>query len=287
VDKKVEHIELVDKIRIIAVASTGQSNSTLIGFPQIQVFAGEPVLPTMTFNNVGGIVIRASDLNAHRVFDKEIGGSNIASIGPRRWYMNQNRDLLEDVAASGHVREVYQGDYESKCWLSLKIPHTQLLGFLYSIDNLLANNDQHANTSYAASLYFEGRKEFSDNATTQSIQDGQWQKVGMGLISLDNCIGRNDFGISTTTLVHEADQAMLPIRREMPGKHLTSPHSQQVLSVLPIQTSMPELLFHYPGHVLPRDGLCNLKTVQHHFCSSLKVENQIHKHGLGSMNIRP
>ena len=210
VDKILDHKEIVNKIRIFTALSNSGQNE-LIGLPQIQVFAGEPVLPKMIANihNQGEITIRSSASTGYRTFDKEVGGNDLASIGTRNWYMNNNRNILEDVAEGGFIREVYQGNFESKSWLSLKIPRTQLLGFLYSIDNLTDRNDVHTNASYAASLYFEGRSEYDENATTLSSQAGNWNKIGGGLMSLDNCIGRNNFEVSTEVLINEKNQTRL------------------------------------------------------------------------------
>ena len=210
VDRAVQHAEIVDTIRISAVAvkwaeNGGLSNGGLVWFPQIQVFAGVPLLPRMTSNNNNGVTIRAnSSDNGVKVFDKEVSGTNVAAAGNRAWYINNNHFLLEDVAENGNISQF--GSYQSKGWLSLMFPRTRILGYLYTIDNLLGRTDSHANTSYAASLYFEGRANADDNATLEPSQ-GYWDFID--LVSLDHCIGHNEFGVPTAALIAEVNQTTL------------------------------------------------------------------------------
>ena len=204
VDRAAQHAELVDTIRIIVLAVEG-GNSGMVRLPQIQVFAGVPLLPRMNSNTTSGITVRANDSHhGVRVFDRAVSGSNVASIGSRAWYVNNNHFMLDDVAENGNISEF--GSYQSKGWFSLIFPRTRLLGYLYSIDNLRGRSDNHANTSYAASLYFEGR-ETPDNEATLEPSHTHWDFID--LISLDHCIGHNDFGLSTAVLVSEANQATL------------------------------------------------------------------------------
>jgi hypothetical protein len=210
VDRTAQHIHLVDKIRIAAIAVQWAENGSLpyggfVWFPQIQVFAGVPLLPKMTSSSVNGVTVRANnEHNGIRVFDREVSGKNVASVGSRAWYINNNHFLLEDVAENGNISQF--GSYQSKGWLALIFPVARLLGYLYSIDNLLGRSDTHANTSYAASLYFEGR-EVANNEMTLEPSQGNWDFID--LVSLDNCIGHNDFGVSTTALVAEANQTTI------------------------------------------------------------------------------
>ena len=52
---------------------------------------------------------------------------------------------------------------------------------------------------YAASLYFEWREVANNDVTTKPSQ-GYWNYID--LVSLDNCIGHNEFGTPTTTLIN-------------------------------------------------------------------------------------
>jgi hypothetical protein len=223
-DRPVQNIELVEKIRIAAVAVQGQTLAYMgfVWFPQIQVFAGVPVIPKLIQDYYGGgsqdtsnIHVRSNggteyDDNSYterdageRVFDREVAGNNIARIGSRAWYINNNHFLLEDVAENGNISQF--GAYQSKAWLSVIFPAARILGYLYSIDNLRNRSDNHANTSYAASLYFEGRQTADDAATLEP--SGQWDFID--LVSLDRCIGHNEFGVSTSTLIAESGQTTL------------------------------------------------------------------------------
>ena len=205
IDRKVHHVELVDTIRIIAVAVQGNlygegGGEGVVWFPQLQVFAGEPVIPKMQQDNENGVQIKSNGGSENdsyygnnrdagvRVFDREVSGNSIAVIGSRAWYINNNHFLLEDVAENGTISQF--GSYQSKAWLSLIFPKTRLLGYLYSIDNLCNRTDNHANASYAASLYFEGRQSADTNATLSP--SSQWDFID--LVSLDHCIRHHTFG---------------------------------------------------------------------------------------------
>ena len=215
IDRKVHHVELVDKIRIVALAVQGNLyGEGVVWFPQIQVFAGEPVIPKMQQSNQGGVQVRSnggedydSDYGnrdaGFRVFDREVSGNSIAVIGSRAWYINNNHFLLEDVAENGTISQF--GSFQSKAWLSIMFPLTRILGYLYSIDNLRDRMDNHANVSYAASLYFEGRQTADTNATL--APSSQWNFID--LVSLDHCIGHHMFGMPTENLVNEAGQTTI------------------------------------------------------------------------------
>jgi hypothetical protein len=92
------------------------------------------------------------------------------------------------------------------CWIALRFPSSRLLGYLYTIDNLSGRNDDHANTPYAASLYFEGREIADESAVTQESVAGGWSELD--LISLDKCIGFND-DLARTTAWFLANQGTL------------------------------------------------------------------------------
>ncbi|MCL2004955.1 MAG: hypothetical protein FWG73_02215 [Planctomycetaceae bacterium] len=224
IDRTAHHREVVNKIRISAVrveqtsgdTSYGMEPSDSIWLPQIQVFAGVPILPRMTSDHQDGVQVTSNGGMEYsyeyynnrdsgiRVFDREVSGTNIASVGSRAWYINNNHFLLEDVAENGNISRF--GSYQSKGWLSLIFPAARLLGYLYSIDNLLGRSDSHANTSYAASLYFEGRA-VSDINMTREPSQGNWDFID--LISLDQCLGHNDFGVSTASLIAQTNQTTI------------------------------------------------------------------------------
>jgi len=210
-DRPVQHVELVDKVRVVAIAvqDQGISYRGFVWFPQIQVFAGVPVIPRMQRDNENGVQIRSNGGTANnqdvgiRVFDREVSGNNIAVIGSRAWYINNNHFLLDDVAENGNISQF--GSFQSKAWLAIMFPLTRILGYLYSIDNLLGRSDNHANVSYAASLYFEGRQTADANATL--APSSQWNFID--LVSLDRCIGHNMFGKTTEELINEAGQTTI------------------------------------------------------------------------------
>jgi hypothetical protein len=205
-DRTVHHREVVNKIRISVIAAQYSGSGNLVHLPQIQVFAGVPLLPKMTSNNDTKFAVRAnSSENGTRVFDREVSGSTIATVGSRAWYINNNHFLLEDVAENGKISQF--GSYQSKGWLSLIFPVARLLGYLYAIDNLQARSDNHANTSYAASLYFEGRETSNDGMTLEPSL-GNWNFID--LVSLDHCLGHNDFdGMATPALIVQFNQTTI------------------------------------------------------------------------------
>ena len=216
VDRTVQHAELVDKIRITALAATQtiSSNDTgsssddgdshhwdeqLVGFPQIQIFAGVPLLPRMTASSVnnGTISVRSRSTDGGvRVLDRAVSGNTIASVGPADWYLNYGGTTRNRVAQSGTINRVISGYYLSMCWMALRFPSSRLLGYLYSIDDLSEGIGQHGNTPYAASLYFEGRTVADEEAVTQNSITGGWDEIG--IISLDKCFGFNDDPDKTT-----------------------------------------------------------------------------------------
>jgi len=135
-DRPVQHVELVDKIRVVAIAvqDQGISYRGFVWFPQVQVFAGVPVLPKMGQQSSGntGFQVRSNGGTEYdnyygterdiaiRVFDREVSGNGIARIGSRAWYINNNHFLLEDVAENGNVSQF--GSYQSKAWLAIIFP---------------------------------------------------------------------------------------------------------------------------------------------------------------------
>ena len=251
-DRAVPFVELVDKIRVIAAMVVNNWSGGIVQFPQIQVFTGVPVLPKMQSDNQDGVTVRSNGGTMYddyygtnrdagiRVFDREVSGNGIATIGSRAWYINNNHFLLEDVAENGNISQF--GSYQSKGWLALVFPRTRLLGYLYSIDNLLGRSDNHANVSYAASLYFEGRRD----ADTEAVlaPSAQWDFID--LISLDNCLGHKEFGVSTTALIAEANQATL------------NTYVQNLLSALPSVSSLlsPDsfLMNRFDKHIIRYNG---------------------------------
>jgi len=211
-DREVQHVELVDKIRVIAVGVQGNGLAQQAGFvwlPQIQLFAGVPVLPRMTSasqnTSRGTVSVRANhESNGFRVFDRAVGSTDIAAIGPGAWYINTSHHFTQnDVAQNGNVSQFGTGG--SKAWLALMFPMTRLLGYLYSIDNLAERSDIHANALYAASLYFEGNEIASPAAT--EAPSSLWDYID--IISLDHCVGNNDFGMTTDVLVAPTPQTAL------------------------------------------------------------------------------
>jgi len=86
--------------------------------------------------------------------------------------------------------------------------HTELVPALptvpaYKIDP--NRTDNHANVSYAASLYFEGRENADDTMTLEP--SALWDFID--IISLDRCIGHHTFGVPTAVLVAESGQVMI------------------------------------------------------------------------------
>ena len=192
VDRIVQHCELVDTIRMTAVAVTAASNGNPVLFPKIQVFSGEPIVPEMTNSNTkDGVSIKSSGGNTgYLVFDKKVGGSAIASIGSASWYVNSGGVPLNRVAKNGIIFKVESGDYQSRRYVAVSFPSKKLLGYLYSIDHLSSLDVVNARTPYAASLYFEGRTTSDENATEQGSVAGGWTEID--LISLDKCVGFTD-----------------------------------------------------------------------------------------------
>ncbi|MDR0327917.1 MAG: hypothetical protein LBI05_06440 [Planctomycetaceae bacterium] len=205
-DRKVHHRELVKELRISAVAASPATAGLKIGFPKIQVFAGEPVMPKMSGNTSGDFTVDAPDsrdgsMAAWRIFDRTIGGS-IASAGNGSWYINLRDYPREGVATSGAMEKVSEKDLQSMRYLTIKLPGRRLLGFLYSVDVASLPTFDNKKPAFAASLYFEGRKTHNKNSDTMSSSEGEWDEVG--LISIDKCTGHNpegtDFAIDQPTL---------------------------------------------------------------------------------------
>ena len=216
-DRPVQTTALVDKVRVVAVGLNA-GREGLILFPQVQVFAGVPVIPKMQSANLSDVQIESNggyenyyddyygEVNRDsglRVFDRQVSGTGLARIGSRQWYVNNNHFLLDDVAENGTIRQF--GAFESKAWLSIMFKRARILGYLYSIDHLQNRTDHHANVSYAASLYFEGRQN-ADLAAAKG-PSSQWDFID--LISLDRCIGHNAFGESTAVLIAEVGQTTI------------------------------------------------------------------------------
>ena len=138
----------------------------------------------MTSNNNPQYAVRSSGADGgSRVFDREVSGSNIASVGTAAWYLNNGNTTRNRVAKDGEVFRVLENDFLSRSWLSVRFPSSYLIGYLYSIDDLSGRTDQNAHTPYAASLYFEGRQTGDENAVTQDSITGGWSEID--LISLD------------------------------------------------------------------------------------------------------
>jgi hypothetical protein len=194
VDRILHHSALVDCIRISAIGVDGgmfsPTHSNPVWFPQIQIFAGVPILPRMASAQEGNVRIIASGDAGHRVFDKAVSGNNVASVGFANWYMNMGGTPNNDVASDGIIRRFYNDDIVNSAmslsWLTILFPPSRLIGYLYSIDNL---SGIHADTPYAASLYFEGRETASESVAMADSESGGWDEIG--LISLDKCIGNN------------------------------------------------------------------------------------------------
>jgi hypothetical protein len=64
-------------------------------------------------------------------------------------------------------------------------------------DNLSDKSAVHADTPYAASLYFEGLETANENVAYEDSEKGGWNEIG--LISLDKCVGNNTVPSTTTT----------------------------------------------------------------------------------------
>ena len=197
IDRPVRHTALVNAIRITAVSVTVASNNNPVIFPQIQVFAGEPIVPVMTSSSVDGVTVYPTNQSDRRlVFDRNVGGNNTASAGAAAWYLLPAH--RNDVAYNGIIRRfvidpsLNIDSSMSLAWIAVSFPARKLLGYLYSIDNANIDNP------YAASLYFESRTNIIDPAGTDSVADS-WNQIGF--ISFDKCIG-NCFGI-TPNLANE------------------------------------------------------------------------------------
>jgi hypothetical protein len=161
----------------------------------------------MTSATVDGVSVQSSGSNnGILVFDRKVSGGAIPSVGSAAWYLNNGNITRNCVAKNGVILRVLSGDYLSRSWLAISFSSKRLLGYLYSIDDLSAVSGDHANTPYAASLYFEGRATYSSTAVTQDSIAGGWDEID--LISLDKCVGFNG-NPSLTTVSLLADQGTL------------------------------------------------------------------------------
>ena len=201
VDRRVQHRRVVDRIRIVVLAVEGGSGAA-VALPQIQLFAGEPVIPRMAglraeWDSALGRhrfeVVASSGNEGFRVFDRAVSG-RAAPVGPAAWYLNDGDTTRNNVANRGVVNRL--GNFSSVCWLTVSFPKSRLIGYLYSVDKVTDSNATDARLPFAASLYFEGRETADANAVTQTSVEGGWDELG--LISLDKCIGFNRESASTT-----------------------------------------------------------------------------------------
>jgi hypothetical protein len=207
VDRPAQHRELVNAIRITAVNVDTESSGDPVRLPKIQVFAGVPIMPTMTSATIDGVSVQSSGSNnGILIFDKKVSGGDVPSVGSAAWYLNNGNVTRNCAAKNGVILRVLSGDYLSRSWLAVSFPSKRLLGYLYSIDDLSSVSGDHANTPYAASLYFEGRETYSNTAVTQDSIAGEWDEID--LISLDKCVGFNG-NPSLTTVSLLADQGTL------------------------------------------------------------------------------
>ena len=185
-DRIVKNTKLVNEIRVTAIAASSVIGSSTIGFPQIQVFAGEWVVPGITTTNLQGVTITPNDAHYNNriwVFDRNVSGNNIAHVGSAHWYFGTGAGAIDNhVALNG---EILGFPTQSLGWLAISFTSHNLIGYLYSIDAL---SGTHANSPYAASLYFEGR---------ETANTGAWEEIG--IISLDKCIGKSNVNIIQDT----------------------------------------------------------------------------------------
>ena len=203
VDKTVQHRELVSKIRVVVIETEGDWTydenwnyvPTNIWIPQIQVFAGEPVIPKMYSAQGESVQINSSQGDeGYRVFDRAVSGGT-APVGSAAWYLNFGNTARNNVANRGVKCRLI--NFSSVCWLALTFPTSRLIGYLYSIDKLSTSEENFAKLPYAASLYFEGRTTADASAVGKTSVEGGWTELG--LISLDKCIGFNQTSTSTAT----------------------------------------------------------------------------------------
>ena len=187
VDRIVKHRQLVDTLRVTAVAVTTTGTAPVI-FPQIQVFAGEPVIENrMTSNNQDGISVSSSTTDGYRLFDKVVRESTITPIGAANFYLRAGSIRQNKVANSGKPDSLLAADFQSLVWLALTFPSTRLIGYLYSIDKVIGEGGDFESNSYAGTLSFEYRHQSNPDANTAGSGEGGWQSLG--LISLDKCVG--------------------------------------------------------------------------------------------------
>ena len=242
-DRTVHSREVVSKIRISVIATQGSGN--IVSLPQIQVFAGVPIVPTMTSGTTGKVSVQSSGGNTGlRVFDKKVSGNDVAFVGAANWYLNMRNTPLNDVAINGTVRRFINDQHfdssSSLCWLVVSFPKNRLIGYLYSIDDLSVQS-QHANTPYAASLYFEGRETSDASATTQDSIAGKWDEIG--LISLDKCIGRATSAAPSSTDLNTWAQSVLKLTGAGRDKAFIIANNEKIL---------------YPFTVFLRSNVCNV-----------------------------
>jgi hypothetical protein len=116
---------------------------------------------------------------------------------------------LNRVAKNGVIFKVEAGDYQSRRYVAVSFPKKELLGYLYSIDDLSSLDVANARTPYAASLYFEGREINDEAATEKESVAGGWTEID--LISLDKCVGFTDSLPSNQATLDDWAQSVLGI----------------------------------------------------------------------------
>jgi hypothetical protein len=241
-DRVVLHQELVKKIRVVVLATFSSNynghpdinpSANDVWIPQIQVFAGEPVMPKMSGNSHTDFTINAPDsidgsAAAWKIFDRAVGGG-MASVGNGSWYINLNAYPNDGVAASGAREKVSENDLKSMRYLTIKLPRRRLLGYLYSVDVAsLPTGDQ--KKAFAASIYFEGRTTYDKDANDKSSSEGQWDEVG--LISLDKCIGHSPeetaFAINQATLDGYANSVLKLTANEIHNAYFVNRNGKKI-----------------------------------------------------------
>ena len=199
VDRTVQQVELVNAIRISAVAVKAAQNASTVAltrsfsigyvwFPQIQVFAGEPVIKNkMTSNTQDGISVSSSTTEGYKIFDKTVKETDITPIGSAQFYLRSGEIRQNRVADSGESYTLDTTDFQSLVWLALTFPSTRLIGYLYSIEKVVGVGGNFEENSYAGTISFEYRPSSNPAANTAGSLEGGWHSLG--LISLDKCVG--------------------------------------------------------------------------------------------------
>ena len=133
VDRRVQHRRVVDRIRFSVLAVEGGSGAT-VALPQMQVFAGEPVIPRLSGLRAewdGALgrhrfeVTASSGGEGFRVFDRAVSG-RAAPVGPAAWHLNDGNTIRNNVANRGITNRL--GNFASVCWLTVSFPRSRLIG---------------------------------------------------------------------------------------------------------------------------------------------------------------